>query len=365
MSIAEVQTKEDRVRAMMAAKGLDALLVRGVSNFAWLTDGASNFVSVNAADGNSWLLFTPTAKTVICNNIEATRLRAEEGLEAQGCQIEAVPWHVAEDTVARLTPGMRLGVDGLYPNALNVSADLAAWRMLLLKGERERLREIAAKAGEAIQAAALQAHPGMSEYEIAGALAKEVLSRGMTPIVNLVGVDERIWQHRHPLATAKVMQRYAMLALGARCRGLVAAVSRLIHYGPLPEEVSHRQEAVARVDATLIAATRPGAKVSDVFRRAQEAYAAVGFPEEWQFHHQGGAIGYEAREYRGTPTSAQIVQMGQAFAWNPSIAGVKSEDTILVEERGNEIITAVGDWPTIAVEVDGQVIRRPAIKVVA
>lgn len=362
MSLAELQIKENRVREMMEQKGLDALLVRGVSNFAWLTDGASNYVSVNSGDGNTWLLLTPEAKYVLCNNIEATRLQAEEDLESQGCQYEITPWHAADNVVDRLTRGMKLGVDGPYGDAMNVAGELAKWRCLLLKGEQDLLRRIAADAGEAMQAAALQAKPGMTEHEIAGVLAREVRSRGMVPIVNLVGVDQRIWKHRHPLPTNLAMERYAMLIVGARYRGLVGAVTRMVHYGPLPDEVRRRQEAVAQVDGALIAATRPGANVADILQVAVDAYARVGFPDEWQYHHQGGAIGYEAREFKATPQSTEIVQLGQAYAWNPSIAGAKSEDTILVTESGNDILTAVGDWPTIPVEVDGVTIERPWIK---
>jgi hypothetical protein len=61
------------------------------------------------------------------------------------------------------------------------------------------------------------------------------------------------------------------------------------------------------------------------------------------------------------PTATEVVEPGQAFAWNPSITGVKSEDTILVGKEKNEVITATGDWPTIPVEIDARVIHRPVI----
>ena len=32
---------------------------------------------------------------------------------------------------------------------------------------------------------------------------------------------------------------------------------------------------------------------------------------------------------------------GQVFAWNPSITGVKSEDTILIRENGNEVLASL------------------------
>jgi len=52
---------------------------------------------------------------------------------------------------------------------------------------------------------------------------------------------------------------------------------------------------------------------------------------------------------------------GQVFAWNPSIPGAKSEDSILVGEQSNEIMTEMAGWPTIDVQIGDQIIRRPAI----
>ena len=201
----------------------------------------------------------------------------------------------------------------------------------------------------------------MTEYQIAGLLAGESFGRGFTPIVNLIASDERVFRYRHPIPTDRVMERYTMLVLCGRRWGLVASATRLVHFGPLPDELQDKGEAVARVDAAFIAATRPGARVADVFGQAVETYAAVGLPDEWQLHHQGGAAGYEPREYLATPASAEVVEEGQAFAWNPSITGTKSEDTIIVGAEGNEIVTATGEWPTIAVEIEGQVLQRPAI----
>jgi len=120
-------------------------------------------------------------------------------------------------------------------------------------------------------------------------------------------------------------------------------------------------EAVAQVDATFIAATRPGQMLGEIFHRATAAYAETGFPDEWHLHHQGGPAGYEPREYVATPRSTDVVSVGQAYAWNPSITGTKSEDTLLVGEEGNELLTAIEDWPTLPVAVNGRTFARPAI----
>src|SRR6185436_18658845 len=43
-----------------------------------------------------------------------------------------------------------------------------------------------------------------------------------------------------------------------------------------------------------------------------------------------------------------------AAAWNPSITGTKSEDTILADADGHQFLTRGGNWPTLTVEHDGQ-----------
>jgi antitoxin VapB len=176
-----------------------------------------------------------------------------------------------------------------------------------------------------------------------------------------VATDERIFSFRHPLPTYKSMERYAMLVMCGRRWGLVCSLTRLIHFGKLPDDLRRRAEAVARVDAAFIHATRPGKTIGQVFQQGVGVYSQVGFSDEWKLHHQGGPAGYEPREFIARPTSQEMVSLGQSYAWNPSITGTKSEDTIQVGEEENEVITAIPGWPTIEVEIDGRTYSRPAI----
>lgn len=195
----EFEFKQQQLRALLAAKNLDAVWLQRVSSFAWATCGGAAYINTATTTGAASLFITPHARYLITNNIEAKRLEQEQGLGTQG------------------------------------------------------------------------------------------------------------------------------------------------------------------VDATFIAATRPGARVRAVFQRALEAYAPSGFADEWHLHHQGGATGYEPREDLGNSNSDDVVTLGQAYAWNPSITGVKSEDTILVGETRNEIVTAIPGWQTLRVTIGAEVIERPAI----
>lgn len=109
--------------------------------------------------------------------------------------------------------------------------------------------------------------------------------------------------------------------------------------------------------------TRVGTPVREVFRRGVQAYAEQGFPDEWHLHHQGGPCGYQGRDYLGSPTAPGVVRENQPFAWNPSITGTKSEDTILATTKGPQVITAARGWPMIEVEWENKTVPRPDILV--
>jgi Xaa-Pro aminopeptidase len=357
----EFQKKQDAMRSLMAAHRLDALLLRRVSSFAWATCGAASYVNTAATEGAAALLVTRSDLHLITDNIEATRLEQEEKLKEQGWQFHVHLWHEMQDIVGRLTGGLRLGADGPYPAALDLSGEMSILRARLTAEEGERFRELGRNCAAAMDAAARGVQPGQSEYEIAALLAGEAFRRGAQPVVNLIATDERIFNFRHPLPTHKRLERYAMLVLCGRQRGLVCSITRLVHFGQLPDEVRQKAQAVAQVDAAFIAGSRPGRTLGDVLQDAIRAYAHTGFAEEWNLHHQGGLAGYEPREVIATPGSALPVTAGNALAWNPSITGAKSEDTILVGEQENEILTIIPGWPEEPAVVDGRETFRPAI----
>lgn len=357
----EFNEKQNRIQKLIADHELDALLLQRVSSFAWATCGAASYVNTATTDGAASLLITPTARHVITNNIEATRIAGEEQLVEQGWQLRVTPWHQANTTIADLTRGMKLGADGAHPGAINLASEFSRLRANLLPAEDERFRVLGRICAEAMNSAIRAVRPGMTEHEIAALLARETQARGAQPIVDLIATDERIFRFRHPLPTDKKLDRYAMLILCGRKWGLVCSITRLVHFGKLPDEIRRKMEACARVDATFIAATRPGKSQSEIFQRAVQAYAVTGFANEWQLHHQGGPAGYEPREWTANPTSGDSVILGQAYAWNPSITGTKSEDTILVGANENEVITTTADLPQIQIDLAGKSIARPAI----
>jgi antitoxin VapB len=359
--MSEVQTKLERVRSLLDAYQMDALWLRLASSFAWATGGKSSYINTASSTGLASLLITRDRRYVITNNIEKPRIAQEEGLEEAGWEFVAPEWHTGDDGLGNLVGGLKVAVDGCAPGMLDLSGPVARLRANLLPPEIERFRRLGRICGDAMERAIRAVEPGMSEHEIAALLAYETEKRGAQAIVNLIATDERIFRYRHPLPSDKKLDRYAMLVMCGRKWGLVCSVTRLVHFGPLPDELRRKQEALAMVDATYMAGTRPNTKLGDVLAQAQATYALNGFGDEWRLHHQGGPAGYEAREYLGVPGSADVVREGQVYAWNPSITGTKMEDSVLVAADDNIVLTEIPGWPTIPVAIGGQIYERPAI----
>ncbi len=260
-----------------------------------------------------------------------------------------------------LAKDKKVASDVPVAGAVACPEEIARLRWSLTSEEVDRYRSLGREVGEAIGAAAMAAEPGMTEYEAAGILSHQCWSRGIQPIVVLVAADDRILRYRHPIPTANPIRETLMLVICGRRQGLIVSATRMVCFGPIPEELRRKHDAVVQVDAAYLAHTIPGRRVGDVFRAGLDAYAEQGFEDEWKLHHQGGPTGYAPRDYRATAATEEKVLPNQAFAWNPSITGTKSEDTMIATPEGPEIISASQGFPTIEVRVGDLTLARPDI----
>jgi Xaa-Pro aminopeptidase len=347
-TLREHQKKLRRVRAWLGEVGADFCALTLQSNFAWITGGRENRVYSAMEAGAATVVVSTESAWLVANNIEMPRLMAEEvgGLNLTPAEFFWEDPSGLADTLKKLCPG-RLVADTPLPGAEVNTGGLARLRWQLTQEEADRYRALGRDTADAVEEAAHCIHPGMSEHEIAAEISLRVMRRGVQPGLILVAVDDRAFRFRHPLPTSAVLRRHAMLVCCGRRGGLVASVTRMVSFGTPEADMARRHRAVCAVDSAFIDATRPGTPVKDVFAAGLAEYAAQGFPNEWRLHHQGGATGYGSREYKGTHTCPEVVLDNQAFAWNPSIAGTKSEDTILACGGVPEILTEARSWPMI------------------
>jgi len=350
--VEEINFKHDQLRQLLAARGADGLLLRRTRNIAWFIAGADASIVVDNDYGAYSVLVTPNSRVIVTDTIEETRLQGEEHLNDLGFEFDISPWYAMNprSTTTMITD------DG------DVDAVLHGLRRVLLPAEQARLRLLGKDATEALEEAARASQAGDNEYAMSARIAAAARLRQGTAIVNLVGTDERISRYRHPVVADKRLERYGMLVICLRRGGLVVSATRLIHIGPAPQELHDKLQKVASIDARVIAATRPGRTVGQVFDDLISFYADAGEPDQWKLHHQGGLAGYAPRELVATPGDPTVIEAGMMAAWNPSIVGAKCEDTVLITNEGFEIVSqASAAWPKIDVNVNGQIIQRPGI----
>ena len=354
MNEADHQEKVERVRAVAREAGLDGVLLAAHHNIAWLTGGRGNRVDASREIGTSRLLIATDGRLfVLANTIEMARMLGEVLAGFDYTPIE-YPWVNDQDAafaVARardaIKPGASLGADWPLPGTRNVEALLMRSRVRLTAADTAELRALGRDAGVALGEVARALTPGDVELEIARRMMDAAQGFRARAIVALVGADERLRRFRHPVPTGTAWRHVVMMALCAERHGLIVSLSRIVATEGAPHDLQERTAANATVFGRILQATRPGATAPHLYSTLASAYTEVGYPGEELKHHQGGAIGYRAREWVAHPTSPEVVQDHEAFAWNPSITGTKIEDTALVIDGGIEIITSTPGWPTI------------------
>ena len=360
---AALDGKHERLVEWMRGQGLAGVLMRRNENIAWVTGGAVEEVVCTACETAvvSVLVTAAGKRYYLTTENEAPRAHDEE-FGALDFEPVLFPWY-ADDTAgaaARLAGGP-VGSD--TPGAGLTLVSLFPLRAALSETEIARYRWLGAETAAATVEAIHQVEPGLSEYDLQAITEAGLLRRGILPSVALYAVDERIMKYKHAVPRGNRLKQYGMLNLCARKWGLVISITRFIHFGELPGELAARFQSAAHVNAALLDASRPGATSAQLFRAAQAAYAAEGYPGEEKFHHQGGPAGYGEREWVATPNGTETVVNNQAFAWNPSIRGGKTEDTVILRDGKIEWLTATPELPVIAASANGTVYPAPGVLV--
>jgi Xaa-Pro aminopeptidase len=368
----EIKIKMARLAEYLDRHHLDGVLLHHRDSFAWITGGKDNHIPGNSPNGVAGILATRDSRICFTNTIEGPRFANEE-LPGTGIEVVTYTWYDAEAARKKLKDliaGRKIAGDttdggesdrfGARVVPLPAGFDQLRWS--LTPEEIQRYREGGKRTSAAIEAACRKISSNMSEHEIAGVLDSEVHSRGLVPVVTLVAADDRVAKFRHPIPTQTRASRYCMLVTCASFGGMISNMTRFVSFVPLSAEIRGKQQAVCNVDAAVNLSTRPGKTMGDMFKTLEKAYADNGFEGEYALHHQGGSTGYAGRDVFAVPGSTVAVQENQAFAWNPSITGVKSEDTILCTKTGVEMITTISpEWPKIRGKFGDQSLDRADI----
>lgn len=335
----EITDKLNKLRRALQETGAAAVRLRGTDWFAWATAGGSHTVLLAAAAGVADVLATQEGAYILTNEIEAQRLKDEE-LPGGMYQVQASPWADEEPQKAFLrevTAGGKIISDRPTNGESPLPNSLMQQKRILLPSEIDRYRQVGRLASEAMTEVMQQAQPDWTEYELAGAGAKALWSRGLHPALTLVAGERRLPLYRHAVPTGEAIGRRAMMVFCARGFGLYANLTRFVAFGKLSEEEQNRHRQVREIEAVVLDLSKPDIPLNQVYQHLKQAYEQHGYPDGIHKHHQGGPTGYLSRETIATPTSPDRLAANMAIAWNPSLPAAKVEDTFLIHPNNTQI----------------------------
>lgn len=367
--LAEAAEKLLRVRRALAARKLDGVLIGTEYNLNWLAAGGKSNVVWAQRESPVKVLVTADRVHLIADNIEGPRMMTEEFADFP-VEWARYNWYGKEsDALAPLLRGKKIAFDlpavaAEYGGAPGLPFDWAGVYFPLTPGETKKYRWLGRKTVEVLEQVAEVVRPGMSERDVQYLLCRELWYWDIFPTVVLSAVDERFQTYRHPVVHGATLRRYVALNVCTRRWGLVVSTTRVVHFGAPEGTLAKAWKDGPEVMAAMWAASRPGKTLGDAVKAAQGAYARIGFPDEWQQHHQGGLILTKERLDLVKPGDATRIVPGMVLAWNPTVRGAKFEDTVLVKGDGTlENLTPCLKWPAVSIEKDGQTYRVPGLLV--
>jgi Xaa-Pro aminopeptidase len=302
--MAEYRRRYQRLAALMAAAGLEALILTqeeavrylsGYNSVVWAVGRWLPTVLVATRDPRDAVLFG----SVFDGGCAAGTAWTETVGYADMAELPAlVTGHLARLGVASAAVGVEYGPGSIMNVPQFIAADLLrlasdpvprdasplvhALRMVKSPAEIDRVRRAVASAAAGYQAALEAAKPGMTEKELVSIIAATMYSTGSTAGTRPVFVNSVSGRERYSLVDTPASDRrisagdIVFIDGGAASDGYVSDILRLIGVGPLRAEDRRYAEVAAAATATMVGAVRPGVRVSDLLRAAVADVAAAG-----------------------------------------------------------------------------------------
>ncbi|WP_067489992.1 M24 family metallopeptidase [Actinomadura hibisca] len=345
------EARRDRLAALVADNGADALLVTRLVNVRYLTGlDSSNAALLVRADGPAVL---------------ATDARYG-GMAAQVCpELEVIVARPTAESLVTLAADAGVARLGFEAHDLTVEkhAALAAMdggiafmplghpveELRRVKDEHEitLLAEACAITDRAFDAVLPTLRPGLTEREIAVALERHMVDFGAEGVafasIVASGPNGAI-PHHHPGGRAVAAGDLVTMDFGARYGGYHADMTRTVAIGEPAAWQREIYELVRRAQQAAIDAAVPGADTAAVDAAARDLIKAAGHGDDFP-HGLGHGVGLEIHEaplmgYDRTGKLRDRVPItAEPGVYLTGRGGVRIEDTLVVRAAGPELLT--------------------------
>lgn len=353
----------DALRAKLAEKGLDALLVSHPSNRFYLTGFTAEDIAPNESAGH--LFITADDALLVTGSVNVTQA------EAQAPHIRVVNreggWAAADSKALGELGVKRAGYEALamLDGVLRgINAELAkqgkpvGW--LAADGMVEELRAVKTpselallrKAFEITCAAFERVAPtiqaGQTEWEVAWKIHQAYVELGSEgpafPTIVAAGTHAAR-PHHEPGERVIEPGVPIVIDMGARYRGYNADLTRTVWVGEPDEKLREIYGIVDGAVEAVFERLHAGLTGKEMDAAARDYIAARGYEKEFS-HGLGHGVGVRVHESpSASKDSEDVLRPGNVITIEPGIyqpewGGVRIEDVVLITDEGFEVLTS-------------------------
>ena len=357
--------RRQRLAAALAAAGLDAVVFNPGPSLTYFF-GGSFFLGERPILG---LVSAAGRATFVAPAFEQAEVQAL-GLASVHLYPEAPEAWPATLAAAladpRLPAAARLGIEPTRLRAfelrlLEQAAPQATFPdatpvVMHLRGRKDAAEQAAMREAVRIAEAAWQAtlpvlRPGVTERAVAAELVVQLLRHGSQPDLPFWPIvafgPHSASPHAQPGAARLTPETPVLFDWGARHRGYVSDITRVVWFGSQPDpEFLAVAEVVRQANRAGIAAAQVGAAAGAVDRAARQVIAAAGYGPAFT-HRTGHGLGLAVHEppYLREDNPAPLAP-GMVFTVEPGVYlegrwGVRIEDMVVVTAEGPQVLTTL------------------------
>jgi Xaa-Pro aminopeptidase len=343
--------RQERVRSVMAERGVDALLVTHLPNVRYLcgfTGSAGVLVlssrrSAFLTDGRYRQQATAEVlgARVVVTKSSTLAAAAAEIIRSGDSRVGIEAEHMTVATQAQLrqmTSGIRLKSTAGIVEKLRIVKDAE---------EIAKLRKAVTLGSSLLKHAVQSIRGGVTETSVAARIeyaARRAGAEGMS-FETIVAAGERS-ALPHGVASHQSIpaKGFVVLDFGVILAGYCSDMTRTVHVGKVGSEDRRTYQAVLEAQLAAIAAVAPGVEVGIVDHAARSTLRKAKL-DKYFTHSTGHGVGLEIHEIpRVARGQKEVLRAGMVTTVEPGVyvpgrGGVRIEDMVVVTDRGCEVLT--------------------------
>lgn len=344
-------TALERLRARMAERGVEAMLITSIGDVAWLTGFTGSFGQVFVTPDRAVFITDSRYAIQAADEVRGMDLVTFGSPRTAGDAVRDVLAQAGATRVAFETAmtyreylSLRDKLEGI--ELVPVEDLVMPLRLVKSPEEIDKIRRACGLADACMEHAFRMIQPGVAEYDIGldieFFIRRNKAELGFAPIV--VSGPNSARPHGRPSERRLAEGDFVTLDLGACLEGYCSDITRTVVVGHASPEHVRVYTAVKNALEAALEALRPGVDGREVDGKAREVLRAEGL-DQYFGHGLGHGLGRAVHDGgRLSSNAEQRIEPGQVWTVEPGVyiegfGGVRIEEDVLVTETGIEVLT--------------------------